>query len=226
MEFSELHVNLHKVKAHNGDFSNDMADSLAKAGRDLPSLSPSFIHTSRLSLILAFNNIPIESSIRQFFKNLSSASNFSAFLDLNRNDHINTHSDFYWPLIWQFLTLNSSSLSTSFETSRLKSFVIKNFVNELPTLSRLEQLRPDLYKNWCCVGCNVTTETSTHMWSCSAYYTIINNIISQTKDLLLTDLKKHSNPNSYYDALPELLCSYDELFAPPSSSTDGFLNVI
>ena len=64
------------------------------------------------------------------------------------------------------------------------------------------------------------------MWSCSAYSTLINNIISQTKDLLLTDLKKHSNPNSYYDTLPELLCFFDELFAPPSSSTDGFLNVI
>src|SRR5215216_2600742 len=64
------------------------------------------------------------------------------------------------------------------------------------------------------------------MWSCLTYSTIINNIISQTKDLLLTDLKKHSNSNSYYDALLELLCFYDELFAPPSSSTDGFLNII
>jgi len=64
------------------------------------------------------------------------------------------------------------------------------------------------------------------MWSCSAYSTIINNIILQTRDLLLTDLKKHSKSNSYYDNLPELLCFFDELFALPSSSTDGFLNVI
>ena len=115
-----------------------MADSLAKAGHYLPSLSPSLVHTSRLSLIFTFNNIPIESSIRQFFKNFSSASNFSAFLDLNRNDHIKTHSVFHLPLIWQFFTFNSSPLSTSFETSRLKSFIIKIFVNELPTLSQLE----------------------------------------------------------------------------------------
>src|SRR5215216_27861 len=94
MESSELQVYLHKVKAHNGDLSNNIADSLAKAGRDLPSLSPSLVHTPRLSLIYAFNNIPIESSIRQFFKNLSSASNFSVFLDLNRNDHIKTQSGF------------------------------------------------------------------------------------------------------------------------------------
>src|SRR5215216_6805128 len=45
MESSELQVYLHKVKAHNGDLSNDMADSLAKAGCDLPPLSPSLVYT-------------------------------------------------------------------------------------------------------------------------------------------------------------------------------------
>ena len=229
MEYSALQVSLYKVKAHTGDSSNDIADSLAKAGRDLPPITPSLIHTPKLSLIFTFNNIPIESSCRHFLKNLFAASSFSAFLDLNRNDHfknLTSSNYFHWPLIWWFFTLNSSSLSTSFETSQLKSFIVKSFVNELPTLSRLEILRPDLYKNWCCVGCNIATETPTHMWSCSAYAIKFANIISLTQDLLLEDVRKHSKQKLYYDHLPDLLCSFDDLFTTPSSLTDGFLNVL
>src|SRR4051794_28019182 len=79
------------------------------------------------------------------------------FLDLNRNSHIrrltNNHS-INWLAIWSLFSLNTSSLVISFTSCKLKTFIIKNFVNELPTLSRMSVLRPDLYEYWCCVGCN------------------------------------------------------------------------
>src|SRR5215216_8121848 len=92
--------------------------------------------------------------------------------------------------------------------------MIKNFVDELPVLSRMEQLRPDLYKNWLCLGCNIMTETPTHLWTCPTRSNTMTNIISLTKSHLVTLLKDYPNfvESSF---LPEFLDLFDHIFALP-----------
>ena len=116
-------------------------------------------------------------------------------------------------------------MTTSFADTHLKTFMIKNLVDELPVLSRMERLRPDLYKNWNCIGCNLVSETATHLWMCPAYSLILTDIISLTKIHLVNLLLQFPGfKNS--SLLPELLDLFDNIFALPSSRNDGYINII
>src|SRR4051812_993569 len=224
----KLSIHLHKVKAHNNDHFNDIADQLAKAGCNTPSLIPILNNIPSSDLIFTFNKVPVEISIRGFFKHLFSAKTFCNFLDLNRNSLIRRHTENHtinWPAIWSLLSLDSSSLVTSFASCKLKTFIIKNFVNELPTLSRISVLRPDLYEHWCCIGCNQATETPAHLWTCNAYSTRIHNVIQITKDDLIHRLTE-SNASKLTEHLSKLSDVFNDIFVTPSSRTDGYIDII
>jgi len=77
-----------KVKSHSGDHYNDIADELAKAGCTKLPLDLDLMAYDNLQLIANFNQIPIEFSIRKFWKNLNATKQFSAFMDLNRNSQL------------------------------------------------------------------------------------------------------------------------------------------
>jgi len=223
-----LEVNLHKVKAHDGNTLNDIADSLAKSGRALPPISPVLIGLGFRNLTMRFLDVDIESSIRKFFKNFFNAQHFGDFLSLHRSRDLRfltSSNDINWSSIWHILSLDSSSMVTSFADARLKTFMIKNFVDELPVLNRLERLRPDLYKNWNCIGCNLVSETASHLWSCPSYSPLLSDIISLTKSHLVHLLLPFPGIKDS-SLLPELLDLFDNIFAVPSSRNDGYINII
>src|SRR5215216_6587526 len=114
---------------------------------------------------------------------------------------------------------------TSFADARLKTFMIKNFVDELPVLNRLERLRPDLYKNWNCIGCNLVSESASHLWSCPSYSPLLSDIISLTKSHLVHLLLPFPGIKDS-SLLPELLDLFDNIFAVPSSRNDRYINII
>jgi hypothetical protein len=120
---------------------------------------------------------------------------------------INSNID--WRAIWKLLSLDSSSLITSFVSTRLKSFIFKNFTDELPVITRMVQLLPDIYKDWNCVSCNVNIETSTYIWRCPAYFTKITAIISFTK-IRLNQLLEVFSPHSFLQF--ELNSVLDQIF--------------
>ena len=101
----------------------------------------------------------------------------------------------------------------------------KNFVNELPTLSRLSILRPDLYEHWCYVGCGQATETPEHLWTCSAYTTKLQIVVQITKDDLTHRLAE-VNISKFTEFLPELLNILNDILATPTSRSDGYINII
>jgi ribonuclease HI len=143
-----LDVNLHKVKAHDGNTLNDIADSLAKNGRSHPPITPVLTGLQAQNLTICFKAVNIESSIRKFFKNLFNAQYFGDFLSLHRNRDLRfltSSNDINWFSIWNILSLDSSFIITSFANAHLKTFMIKNFIDELSVLSRIERLRSDLY---------------------------------------------------------------------------------
>ena len=80
-----LCIKLFKVKAYDGDILNNQADYLAKTERNLPLISPNITSIGFRNLIVLFDHIPIESSIRKFYKDFFSAKSFSDFLTLFHN---------------------------------------------------------------------------------------------------------------------------------------------
>jgi len=223
-----LQVSLHKIKAHAGNYYNEIADRLAKDGCNTPPLSLLLNNVPSSDLSFCFNNIPIEVSIRGFLKQLFAAQAFGNFLNLNRNDKLRVltvNKSINWFAIWNLFSMNTSSLSTSFASCKLKSFIIKNFIDELPSLSRLTLLRPDLYEHWPCVGCNVATETAFHIWTCPSYSSKIMDTISATKNDLIDQLS--SSYRARYTAYQtELEDVFNNTFASPSSAFNGYTDII
>src|SRR5215216_1174279 len=203
-----IHINLFKVKSHTGNILNDQADILAKNGRNLSPISPILTGIGSRNLVALFNNIPIECSIWKFFKDFFSAHTFGNFLTLSRNESsrlLTLNSSIDWITIWKFLSLDSSSLVTSFTSTRLKTFIFKNLLDELPVLLRMVQLLPDLYKDWKCIGCNVDPETASHIWRCSAYISKITTIVLSARNLLDQLLE-------VYSFSPSLSSEIDSIF--------------
>src|SRR5215216_364983 len=58
-----LDVILHKVKAHDGNTFNDIADSLAKHDHSLPPIRPDLTGIGSRNLAMSFHLVTIESSI-------------------------------------------------------------------------------------------------------------------------------------------------------------------
>jgi len=73
-----------------------------------------------------------------------------------------------WNATWLFLNNNQkrSSNFTTFQLSHQKFFWIKNLLNELPTLSHLHQLYPNIFTYNNCLSCN-SQEDAQHWLFCS-----------------------------------------------------------
>ena len=99
-------------------------------------------------------------------------------------------------------------------------------MEELPTLSRLEKLRPDLYKNWNCVGCNLTIETTDHLWSCDTYSSKINIIISDVKSQIIDLTSKCCSSSLFTSISTSLDLLLNKHFAHPTHRISSFLPII
>jgi hypothetical protein len=126
-----------------------------------------------------------------------------------------------WIAIWHFLSLDSSSLVTSFTSTRLKTFIFKNFMGEMPVLERMIQVLPDLYKDWNCASCNNDLETINHVWQCSVHKPYITSIINSTKALLNKLLVEYSISSTL---LFDLNTVFDQTFE--ISSDTGLIQVM
>src|SRR5215216_581516 len=147
----KLQVSFVKVKGHSDDFYNDKADFLAKQGCHLTPLTLNITSTEDMRIVLSFKEIPIESSSQKFWKDLCAASQFSEYLELNKNCSIKqqtSNKEISWSSIFLYLADNDNGnrSSTSFLQRSKKAFKIKILTEELPTLSKLEIRRPDIYK--------------------------------------------------------------------------------
>jgi hypothetical protein len=229
VDYLNLKVTLVKVKGHSDDVYNNIADHIAKSGTQLPPLSINYLKIPPINIVFNFNQITIESSVRYFLKNLFDASNFSAILDLQRNEEIKMltrQSKVHWKTVWSVFSLNQSSHSTSFHQRKIRSFITKTFMNELPTLSRLEILRPDLYKNWYCVGCNIATETADHIWSYDAYSILLLKIISDIKSQIISLVAQNCSPSLFDSISSSLTALLDLHFAHPYKRNSSLLQII
>ncbi len=75
--------------------------------------------------------------------------------------------------------------STSFTQHRMRTFKYKIFSEELPTLARLKQRRPDLYPVDECLSCRCHSETQAHLWICANQHAKWRSILNLAADHLM-----------------------------------------
>src|SRR6266542_4939669 len=85
--------------------------------------------------------------------------------------------------------------STSFTQHRIRTFKYKLFSDELPTLHRLKQRRPDLYTVDECLFCQRHSETQTHLWQCCSQQDKWRSILNQAADKLMKLLQTEASRN-------------------------------
>jgi hypothetical protein len=90
-------------------------------------------------------------------------------------------------------------------------------------LDRLIQIHPELYANWKCIGCNDFNESTSHIWHCAAYSTIIDEILKATKDHLLDLLRDTTILSS---SLIDLLNIFDQTFEVEMRDSSGLSSIM
>ncbi len=77
--------------------------------------------------------------------------------------------------------------TTSFTQHHRWAFKFKLFMKELPTLTQMNQRRPDLYKKTTCVLCSKEAESHEHVWMCPVHHNIWINILDKAAHFLLSE---------------------------------------
>src|ERR1044071_5200345 len=91
-----------------------------------------------------------------------------------------------WTSSLNYFNQDELSCETSLKASHVKSCKIKNLLENLPVMSKLQALRPQIYDaSWSrCIKCNLQQESFQHIWLCPATETVLNNIMQSAKQQL------------------------------------------
>ncbi|GBB95606.1 hypothetical protein RclHR1_25740001, partial [Rhizophagus clarus] len=189
-----------KVKGHDGNYWNDLADSLANSAHQSDDAFPlpEAIFTSSHNIRLVYDDIVCESNSRRLFKAYYQSTFMRDLLSLNRFrfTFCLTDRDDYivdWDLTW--FTLNfSPSHDASFQAqhvSRHFTFKFKLFLDDLPLLEKLKITRPDLYIDLLtCRSCCLRKEDLMHLILCSKRRTVMHQILQTYQNHLFFKLRE------------------------------------
>jgi ribonuclease HI len=168
-----ISVRLSKIKAHSGNKFNEIADKLAKEGKEEEEITWNEPFSALWKAIPIWNEIPIEISLRDFIKEYNKKEILINWTTQNRiqkiwSQEIHEQKNIKWNLVWERIRAGNS-LNTSIKQNRERTFGIKMLHNELPTLDNLEKRRPDIYyRKTTCVICKEEKETLDHLLSCKS----------------------------------------------------------
>jgi ribonuclease HI len=167
-----LKVELFKVQAHTGIWGNEKADILAKEGvDDFRILTNNTISNSPYHL--SWYGIEVQQNDRKFVKKLNIIRNEINVDKLKRMKDLNENTD--KKLSFSILRENrekedfdnNNKRPLSLRGNRFKSFKFRKMIGELPTLEKLKQRMPKIYKeHWQCPRCNCKSEDTRHLWEC------------------------------------------------------------
>ncbi|GBB96140.1 hypothetical protein RclHR1_26930001 [Rhizophagus clarus] len=187
-----------KVKGYDGNYWNELADSLANSAHhsESASLLPVADYTSSHNVCLVYNDVVCESNPRRliktyyqatFMKDLLALKRFQfTFCLCNRNDYM-----IDWKLTW--FTLNFSLIhDASFHAhhaSKHYTFKFKLFLDDLPLLKKLKITRFDLYIDLLtCCSCRDREEDLMHLILCSKRRTVMHQILQSYQNHLFSKL--------------------------------------
>ncbi|GET54777.1 ribonuclease H-like domain-containing protein [Rhizophagus irregularis DAOM 181602=DAOM 197198] len=167
-----------KVKAHSGNYLNDFADSLANTAHTASSsiLISGMDLASAHDFVLTYDN-DVVSLTRFHFTSLLLSSNIDYVVD--------------WDLTWFALNFKPSH-DVSFtpeHASRHLTFKFKLFLDELPTLEKLKQTRPDLYMDeLTCRSCIDRMEDLMHLFMCKRRRLPMQQILQSYQNHLISKI--------------------------------------
>jgi ribonuclease HI len=183
----------HKVNSHSDDSNNNAVDRLARdsAYNQTFIVHSDISHNPTLYLPL-WNSRLINVHYRHFIRSLTYLQGLDKWTSLGRfSDYPSDAID--WELTGSLL--QPSEPGTSFLASRHKRNLLALMLEELPTLTKLQQQKPHVYdKDWTCCRCNLSEiENFNHLWLCSDSVTVLDNIKSQAKILLQDTIKSFTS---------------------------------
>ena len=172
-----LDLVLIKVKAHDENPGNEVADLLAKEGLDQLNIKISN-RNPVTTYNLFYHGELIEHNCRKFVRIINKEMNNLKENELKRIAAWPTDTNKKCSFEWMNDALDKQQNSTKkgkedtnkeiINFNKLKNFKFKMLMNELPTMEKLKTRRPDLYKaDNLCPRCRLQKETKTHLWNCS-----------------------------------------------------------
>src|SRR5881227_3942258 len=92
-----------------------------------------------------------------------------------------------WFFSFDYFNQNEPSYVTSMKASYTKSCKIKNLLENLPVMAKLQAFRPHVYDNsWShCIKCKQQQESFQHIWIYPITLDILHQIIQSAKQQLL-----------------------------------------
>jgi ribonuclease HI len=177
-------VQLIKVKAHTGDFGNELADRLAKQGA-----------VTGMRWTVSFHALPeivfhpvhgeqhlVEGDLCTFLK---MQSQLRVSVTWQYRKRVQANIRFFESVDWDSTIFNlhdgnlPGSLATSMSSCSSRAYRIKALHGMLPTAMRQYVTRPDLYSDDLCPRCLQAAESSEHLWQCNYSAEIIKGMIDE-----------------------------------------------
>src|ERR1044072_3590004 len=122
---------------------------------------------------------------RHFIRSISKLKGYLSWTmhSLNKR-YIDLNVD--WTSSLNYFDQDELSFEISLKASHVKSCKIKNLLENLPVMSKLQALWPNIYDaSWSrCIKCNLQQESFQHIWLCPATETVLNDIIQSAKQQL------------------------------------------
>ena len=103
-----------------------------------------------------------------------------------------------WFSSFDYFNQDEPSYVTFIKASYSKSCKIKNLLESLPVMAKLQALRPYVYDNsWSrCIKCKLQRESFQHIWICPVTLDILHQIIQSAKQQLLDWTLQLKRPES------------------------------
>ena len=197
-----IQLSLYKVQAHSDNTFNNLADVLANNHSSSPLLLFNYTNPYNPYFTLSWKNNFVDSSTRQFIKNIRNAYNIALWSSQHRAQewsHFSHQID--WNASWLYLNNNqkTSYNYTNPKLNHLKAFKVKMLLNILPTHAYFHNIYPYLFTSPNCFSCN-NLDSSSHWYMCTSHTLtqIINSTIHNTLSNSNLDLSSSQLYNLIY----------------------------
>ena len=182
----KLTVNFHKVLAHSNNSDNNQVHILASQAHQFSSIIFSEVPTIHLPFLPTWQGHLINVHHRHFIRSISKLKGHLSWTIHTFNErYVDLNVD--WSSSFDYFNQDEPSYVTSMKASYKKSCKIKNLLESLPVMAKLQALRPHVYDNsWSrCIKCKQQTESFQHIWICPITLDILYQIIQSAKQQLL-----------------------------------------
>ena len=159
-------LNFRKAQLHSTNEIHNRVDNLAKDAFSANPLSYTTDASSFISFLSCWNDTVIDSHWRHFIRMTSCMKGIHSWKALNRNTKYRS-LNVDWSLTFRCFNDLYPKNTTSFVASNTKRSRVSFITEELPTLAKLQSIRPNIYDpNWLCFDCNMHQENFVHVWTC------------------------------------------------------------